>query len=178
MASSNNLLTSGLRRWGHNDNTSGGGGDMESRVARLESDVSHIRADIADTKSDIRVLSSDSSDLKVNMLVLIQKIDGLSGVVADIKRTVENLPSSDVINGKFDLVDNKLTEMADKISKRPSEDKLNTKFTDLNGKIDLLAEKTEGKLKDVRLHIILWILGLPSVIFGVYKLYQVLAATA
>lgn len=159
-------------------NGSGGGGDMESRVARLESDVSHIRADISDIKSDIRGLSSDSSDLKANMLILIQKIDGLSGAVTDIKRVVDNQPSSDVVNGRFDLVNSTLTEVADKLSKRPSEDKLNTKFTEISGKIELLTEKTEGKLKDVRLHIILWILGLPSVLFGVYKLYQVLNTTA
>ncbi|AMG70224.1 hypothetical protein [Morganella morganii] len=160
------------------NNSGGGGGDMESRVARLESDVSHIRTDISDIKFDIRKLSSDNADLKANMLVLIQKIDGLTDATSDIKRMVIGQPSSEETNGKFDLINSTLAEMTDKVSKRPSEDKLNVKFTEMSSEIKLLTEKTEGKLKDIRLNIILWILGLPSVIFGVYKLYQALNASA
>ena len=33
-----------------------GGGDMESRITKLESDVSHIQSDIGDIKQDLRTL--------------------------------------------------------------------------------------------------------------------------
>ena len=40
--------------------TFGGGGGMEARVARLESDVSYIQRDIAEIKQDIREIKKDS----------------------------------------------------------------------------------------------------------------------
>ncbi|MEY0600041.1 hypothetical protein AB7340_20295 [Providencia alcalifaciens] len=147
-----------------------GGGNMESRVARLEASVENIQSNMSDAKSDIRVLTSDVSDIKTTLAVLVQKIDGVTNSISDIKTSiaevkgsVSSLPTSEVIN-----------ELSDKISKRPNEDKINTKFIEVNSKIELAAEKAETKIKDVRLQIILWILGLPSVVFGVYKLYQAL----
>lgn len=131
----------------------GGGGDMESRVAKLESDV---------------------SDIKTSVALLINKIDSVNDSLSDIKTSVGKLPTSEVVQCRFELVENKLTDLSDKVSKRPNEDKINTKFIEVNSKIELAAEKTETKIKDVRLQIILWILGLPSVVFGVYKLYQAL----
>ena len=41
--------------------------DVETRVARLESDVAHIRADVADMKVDIRQLKDDLGNLRVEM---------------------------------------------------------------------------------------------------------------
>jgi hypothetical protein len=32
----------------------GGGGDMEARIAKLESDVEHIKTDVSEIKTDIR----------------------------------------------------------------------------------------------------------------------------
>ncbi|MEY0016023.1 hypothetical protein AB7W42_14850 [Providencia rettgeri] len=153
----------------------GGGGDMESRVARLEASVENIQSNMSDAKSDIRVLTSDVSDIKTTLAVLVQKIDGVTNSISDIKTSiaevkgsVSSLPTSEVIN-----------ELSDKISKRPNEDKINTKFVEVNSKIELAAEKAETKIKDVRLQIILWVvglvLGLPSVIFGVYRLYQAIS---
>lgn len=153
----------------------GGGGDMESRVARLEASVENIQSNMSDAKSDIRLLTSDVSDIKTTLAVLVQKIDGVTNSISDIKTSiaevkgsVSSLPTSEVIN-----------ELSDKIAKRPNEDKINTKFIEVNSKIELSAEKTETKIKDVRLQIILWVfglvLGLPSVIFGVYRLYQAIS---
>lgn len=42
---------------------SGGGGDMEARVAKLESDVSYIQRDISEIKLDIREIKSDQKIL-------------------------------------------------------------------------------------------------------------------
>lgn len=54
---------------------SGGGGDMESRVARLESDVSHIQRDTTEIKADLRVSMSDISEIKKDVALIAQKID-------------------------------------------------------------------------------------------------------
>ncbi|MFS1562963.1 MAG: hypothetical protein ACL7AX_04490 [Candidatus Arsenophonus phytopathogenicus] len=73
----------------------------------------------------------------------------------------------------------------DGLSKLPTEEKMNVRFMENNVKfievmseIKIAAEKTESKIRDVRLQIILWVLGLPSIIFGVYKLYTVLPSLA
>ena len=42
-------------------------GDMEARLARLESDVTHTRSDIADIKSDIRTLRDRIDALSVDL---------------------------------------------------------------------------------------------------------------
>ena len=45
---------------------SSGGGNMEIRVARLESDVAHIRVDVADIKADMREMRQNSrSDFRL-----------------------------------------------------------------------------------------------------------------
>jgi len=52
----------------------GGNGDMEARVARLESDVEHIKNDIGDIKIDIREIRS-----------------GLSGIITEIAESKNSL---------------------------------------------------------------------------------------
>lgn len=43
-----------------------GGGDMEARVAKLESHIEYMRRDIADLKADAKGIGSDVSGLKVS----------------------------------------------------------------------------------------------------------------
>lgn len=45
----------------------GGGGMLDARVARLESDVEHIRQDIADVKDSVKVLTADTTDIKIRL---------------------------------------------------------------------------------------------------------------
>ncbi|KPF77506.1 hypothetical protein IP88_05990 [alpha proteobacterium AAP81b] len=60
---------------------SGGGdgtsGDMEVRVARLESDVEYIKRDVGDLKLDMRVVRSDVSGLKVDVARLDERVKAL-----------------------------------------------------------------------------------------------------
>ncbi len=44
----------------------GGGGGMEERIAKLESDVEHIQTDMSDIKIDIREIRSDINKLSEN----------------------------------------------------------------------------------------------------------------
>ena len=44
--------------------TSGGGGDMEARIAKLEADVSYIKEHIRDVKSESKELRSDIKELR------------------------------------------------------------------------------------------------------------------
>jgi hypothetical protein len=41
---------------------SGGGGNLEARLAKLESDVGHILSDIKDVKTDLREIKRDAKD--------------------------------------------------------------------------------------------------------------------
>lgn len=130
---------------------SGGGGGMESRVARLESDV---------------------GDIKTSLAVLIQKVDGMAESVSDIKGAVSKLPTSEVIQSRFELIESKVTELSGKVSNQPSEDKINAKFIEVNSKIEVESAKTETKINSARLQVILWVLGgLPAITFGIYRLY-------
>ncbi|MGQ7951224.1 hypothetical protein [Providencia huashanensis] len=152
--------------------TGGGGGDMESRVARLESSVENIQINMSEAKSDIRVLTSDVSDLKTSMALLIQKVDSIAESVSDIKTAVSKLPTSEVIQSRFELIESKVTELSGKVSNQPSEDKINAKFTEVNSKIEVESAKTETKINSARLQVILWVLGgLPAITFGIYRLY-------
>lgn len=42
-----------------------GGGDVEVRVARLESDIEYIKRDIAEIKADVRQAASDIGSIKL-----------------------------------------------------------------------------------------------------------------
>ncbi|GLO03332.1 hypothetical protein PPUJ13061_32300 [Pseudomonas putida] len=43
-----------------------GGGDMEARVAKLESHIEYMRRDIAELKTDAKGIGSDVSELKIS----------------------------------------------------------------------------------------------------------------
>lgn len=50
------------------------GGDMNERIARLESDVSHIKTDIHAIREDSRKFLSDASDAKRDVAVILQNL--------------------------------------------------------------------------------------------------------
>lgn len=62
---------------------SGGGGDMEGRVARLESDVEYIKRDISEIKIDIKQIKDYArSDFRILFGAIITVALGLAGILA------------------------------------------------------------------------------------------------
>ena len=60
-----------------------GGGTVEARIARLESDVAHIQRDISEMKVDIREVKRDQrSDFRLTFGALIAVALGLAGLMA------------------------------------------------------------------------------------------------
>lgn len=60
-----------------------GGGTVEARIARLESDVAHIQRDISEMKVDIREVKRDQrSDFRLLFGALIAVALGLAGLLA------------------------------------------------------------------------------------------------
>lgn len=65
------------------NNGSGGGGDMEARVAKLESDVEYIKRDISEIKEDLKDIKKDAkSDFRTLFAALITVALGLAGMMA------------------------------------------------------------------------------------------------
>lgn len=87
MGDASNLLTSGMdKHWGHHrrksiDGGDGGGGNMEARVAKLESDVSYIQRDISEIKSDIREIKSGQKILSDRIGDVEQEIKTFKTVI-------------------------------------------------------------------------------------------------
>lgn len=77
-----------------------GGGEMEARVARLETHVEYIRRDLDDMKADVKEIHSDLTSIKRRMAYL----GGAGFVVAAIFAWV--------INNRFDQVVSMLTKAA------------------------------------------------------------------
>lgn len=57
-------------RGGHYDGGSGGGGDMEMRIVKLEHNVSDIKTTLVDIKADINTAKSDIATLKTDISVI------------------------------------------------------------------------------------------------------------
>ncbi|WP_340617462.1 hypothetical protein [Xenorhabdus entomophaga] len=55
-----------------NDHTggNGGGGDMEARVAKLESDIAYIKTTMNDMKSDLKTVTGDVSAMNTKIAVI------------------------------------------------------------------------------------------------------------
>ncbi|KKF38180.1 hypothetical protein SY86_00110 [Erwinia tracheiphila] len=67
---------------GSNRLITGGGDNMEKRLAVLEAEVSHIKTDITEIKADQKNLISGMADIKADVKVLIQKIVDIDDKVA------------------------------------------------------------------------------------------------
>ncbi|GEM_PF-3100447 len=57
------------------------------------------------------------------------------------------------------------------------DDKIEHRTQLLEQKMETQAVQLDGKLKDQKLAIIVWILGLPSLVFGLYELYKTFIST-
>lgn len=56
----------------------GGGNDgMESRVAKLESDVDYIKRDVTDIKTTLSKIDSGVTDIRISMATLTSKFDSI-----------------------------------------------------------------------------------------------------
>lgn len=63
---------------------SGGGGNLEARIARLESDVEYIKRDIGELKDDVKELRRDGKfDFRVLFGAIIIATLGLAGLFWD-----------------------------------------------------------------------------------------------
>lgn len=63
-------------------NGNGGGDDMQSRVAKLESDIEYIKRDIAETKSDIKSIDSRLSKIETGISSAKTTIKASAAVVS------------------------------------------------------------------------------------------------
>ncbi|WP_323837177.1 hypothetical protein [Photorhabdus africana] len=130
----------------------GGGGDMlEARVAKLESDVEHIKATMSDVKADLKSVISDVGTMKTDVAVIMQKLDV-------INNTLSKKPSEEQLNAR-------LTK---------SENRFDNAISRIESSIEKSSLSFDGKLKGMQLSIILWILGLPSLAFALYRVYLLL----
>ncbi len=65
----------------------GGGGMLEARVAKLESDVGYIRRDIDELKTDVKSIDR-------NMIAVLERLES-------IKESLAKKPSSDAVDKKI-----------------------------------------------------------------------------
>lgn len=160
----------------------GGGGNMESRVLKLESDVSDIKANMNQILFKLdginSALSKQPSEDKLNLMMAANN----TNLLESINNSISKLPTEDKLTLKIIESNSKVMEVVKgSISKLPTEDKINFKFAEnktelvkISSEIKIEAANTEAKLKDVRLQIILWILGLPALVFAIFKFYDLL----
>ena len=122
---------------------------MEGRIARLESDVTHMRTDIADLKLDVReirvevtTLNKSVSDLRDEMHTSFVKVDA---------RFAE-------MGGKFD---SRFAEMEGKFDSRFAG--VDGRFTAVDSELALLESRIDRKFLEVKL----WMGGLLLTMLGV-----------
>ncbi|MGA6364853.1 hypothetical protein [Proteus penneri] len=78
-------------RGGHYDGGSGGGGDMEARIAKLEANVESIQATLTDIKSDIKTSKGDISTLKSDTAVIKSNYatkQDIEGVKTEVQKAI------------------------------------------------------------------------------------------
>lgn len=119
-----------------NTPTGGDGGDggmLETRVARLESDVEYIKRDVAEIKDSAKILMADTTDIKVRL----EKMAG----------------RQDIFESKLDAMDEKLNAM---------DKKFDTKFDGLDKKFATKADLYEalGKQQQWMFRTMLTLIGL------------------
>ena len=81
------MLVDGSQRWVGPPVDQGGGppdnGDMEARIAKLESAVDYVKRDITDIKLDLRDIKKDArEDFRILAGMLIAVAIGLAGLMA------------------------------------------------------------------------------------------------
>ncbi|HGJ5865456.1 hypothetical protein [Arsenophonus nasoniae] len=96
--------------------------------------------------------------------VMEKRIEKIENRVDSIESTLSK------INETMLRLDNKIDLQTTKL-----ESAITLQKTELKTSIEKQELSIETKLKDVRLNIILWILGLPSIALALYKLYSVIS---
>lgn len=74
--------------------SSGGGDNMETRLAVLEAEVSHIKNDVSDLKSKVSSIETTVNSVDKNIAVILEKLDG-------IKDSVSKKPSTDAVEKRI-----------------------------------------------------------------------------
>ncbi|MEQ4731277.1 hypothetical protein ABN075_04450 [Providencia rettgeri] len=67
---------------------SGGGGDMESRITKLEYDVSDIKSTLTDIKADMNTAKSDIGTLKTDVAVIKSNYAKKEDVVSSANKII------------------------------------------------------------------------------------------
>ncbi|PHM60616.1 hypothetical protein Xsto_03815 [Xenorhabdus stockiae] len=118
----------------------GGGGDMEARVAKLESDVEHIKATMSDMKSDLKTITSDVGIVKTDVALILQKMDNISSSVeskantADVALVLQKMDSlsstveSKANNNDVALILQRMSDMSSSIEKKSSSEQVDAKI--------------------------------------------------
>lgn len=71
------------------DYSPGGGGNMEKRIAVLESEVSHIKSDVSDIKTDVKKIQENISNINKDMAVALQKLIDIGNNLSEKPNTSE-----------------------------------------------------------------------------------------
>ena len=76
-------LSQQLEKLKPKDDGDSGGGNMEARIAKLESDVGHIKNDIKDVKIDMRDIKKEArEDFRILFGSIIVATLGVAGLLA------------------------------------------------------------------------------------------------
>ncbi|SET06139.1 hypothetical protein [Thorsellia anophelis] len=88
---SNNVIPFNQESRNGSNNTGGGGGDMEARLAKLESDVEYIKRDIGDIKILLNKIDSKLDENSLNYKNTIDKpIERIQGEIKELKSELKS----------------------------------------------------------------------------------------
>ncbi|HFH3797397.1 TPA: hypothetical protein ACGJ08_004796 [Yersinia enterocolitica] len=105
---------------------------------------------------------------------MTERLERLEKKVDSMESTLSRLNDTMIrFDGKVELQSTKFTGALDLQSQKLSA-ALELQSQKLISAIENQSILYDGKLKDLRLSIILWILGLPSLVIGLYKIYETL----
>lgn len=115
-------------------------------------------------------------DMTERLVRLEKKVDSMESTLSRLNESMTRMESkvelqSVKFTGALELQSHKLSSALDLQAQKLS-GALELQAQKLTDAIDKQSIIFDGKLKDQKLSIILWILGLPSLVFAIYKLYD------
>ncbi|KLU14039.1 MULTISPECIES: hypothetical protein [Xenorhabdus] len=138
---------------------------------------------LADQEKNVIIKNNDGfNDREVDMDARIDKLekraDSIESTLSRLNETMLKLDSKiDLQTAKLEsaiaLQSSKL-EVGMALQSSKLESMISLQGAELKASIENQKTEFDGKLKDMRLSIILWILGLPSLFFAIYKIYEIL----
>ncbi|MDE9447362.1 hypothetical protein KKJ06_18455 [Xenorhabdus bovienii] len=121
---------------------------------------------------DKSVIIKNSGNFRSREVDMDTRIDKLEKRVDSMESTLSRLNETMLkLDSKIDLQTSKL-ESAITLQSSKIESAVALQGVELKSAIENQKVAFDGKLKDVRLSLILWILGLPSLFFVVYRIYE------